>query len=202
MNAPDRPARTTVMDRGIAMFPLPTGAFLWTGGVQNKIKNFVLCRAANALCCEPLASIGSHRALPQGPACAVHPVGGPLSHAASVAGPRLQHLLFTAQRFRNLSPTAVSITTSPGLRLSESLTTCQIRYRSHCGIAVPPLEIPPPLATPPPLGGEGAKDNLYKAPKLIYTVILRYSFVVRPPPRGGGQLSLCDRPPPLGAEPA
>ena len=54
----------------------------------------------------------------------------------------------------------------------------------------------PPFETPPPQGGtvtfaqkaqeilsaEGAKENVYKAPKLIYTVILWYSFVVRPPP--------------------
>ena len=58
---------------------------------------------------------------------------------------------------------------------------------------------PPPFGTPPPRGGtitlaqkawkisgsEGAKENFYKAPKLIYTVILWYSFVVPPPPPGG-----------------
>ena len=62
---------------------------------------------------------------------------------------------------------------------------------------------PPPLAIPPPPGNrhlaqkalkipgaKGAKGNLYKAPKLIYTVILWYSFVVQcPPPRGGEPLS-------------
>ena len=32
--------RTTVMDRGIAMFPLPTGAILWTGGVTKKKKKY------------------------------------------------------------------------------------------------------------------------------------------------------------------
>ena len=36
------------------------------------------------------------------------------------------------------------------------------------------------------LGAEGAKENLDKAPKLIYTVILWYRFAVRSPPRGGG----------------
>ena len=37
----------------------------------------------------------------------------------------------------------------------------------------------------------GAKDNFYKAPKLIYTVILWYSFVVQSPPplRGGTVIS-------------
>ena len=32
------------------------------------------------------------------------------------------------------------------------------------------------------LGTEGAKENFYKAPKLIYSVILWYSFVVQSPP--------------------
>ena len=63
---------------------------------------------------------------------------------------------------------------------------------------VPPIEIPPPptggtvtLAQKAEeiLGAEGAKENVYKAlkaPKLIYTVILWYRFVVRPPPPPGG----------------
>ena len=60
---------------------------------------------------------------------------------------------------------------------------------------------PPPLWNPPPprggtitlaqkawkiSGSEGAKENFYKAPKLIYTVILWYRFVVPPPPPQGG----------------
>ena len=72
---------------------------------------------------------------------------------------------------------------------------------------------PPPLQPPPPLVGGGdchlaqkawkipgaksAKEMFYKAPKLIYTVILWYRFVVQlggggrhfmtvPPPGGGG----------------
>ena len=57
----------------------------------------------------------------------------------------------------------------------------------------------PPLCNlPPPWGGGtvtwpkkhkkilGAKENFYKAPKLIYTVILWFSFVVQPPPPPGG----------------
>ena len=81
----------------------------------------------------------------------------------------------------------------------------------------PPRETPSPLKSPPsPLprwgtvtlaqkaleiqGAEGTKENSSKAPKapkLIYTVILWYRFVVRPPPPlpGGGGPSLCDRPP-------
>ena len=46
------------------------------------------------------------------------------------------------------------------------------------------------------LGAEGAKENFYKALKLIYTVILWYRFVVRPPPPPRGEPSFCDCPPP------
>ena len=62
-----------------------------------------------------------------------------------------------------------------------------------------PLEPPPPpLQFPTPWGGMvtwpnkhrkyvAPKKNFYKAPKLIYTVILWYRFVVQcPPPFGGG----------------
>ena len=38
------------------------------------------------------------------------------------------------------------------------------------------------------LGAKGAEEDFHKAPKLIYTVILWYSFVVQspsPPQRGG-----------------
>ena len=65
----------------------------------------------------------------------------------------------------------------------------------------PPLELTPPrwgtvtLAQKAQeiLGAKGAKENFYKAPKLIYTVILWYRFVVRfPPPPRGGEPSLCD----------
>ena len=71
---------------------------------------------------------------------------------------------------------------------------------------------PPPLAMPPPPSGlwggnrllaqkvrkipgaEGAKEHFYNVPKLIFTVILWYSFVAqspRPPrpPRGGTGLT-------------
>jgi hypothetical protein len=48
------------------------------------------------------------------------------------------------------------------------------------------------------LGAKGATENFYKAPnapKLIYTVILWYSFVVQPlpPPRGGTVTTLVGR---------
>ena len=63
----------------------------------------------------------------------------------------------------------------------------------------PPPPLPPFAVPPPPRGGgdghlaqkaskiPGAKENFYKAPKLIYTEILWYSFVVQspPPPVGG-----------------
>ena len=69
----------------------------------------------------------------------------------------------------------------------------------------PPPEIPPPSREGTVtlaqkaweiLGTEGTKENFYTALKLIYTVILWYRFVVRPPPPPRGEPSLCDRPPP------
>ena len=67
------------------------------------------------------------------------------------------------------------------------------RLKSH------PLETPPPpRGEPSPWPRKHRKYQAPKAPKLIYTVILWYRFVVQspppPPPRGGGP-SLCDRPP-------
>ena len=47
-------------------------------------------------------------------------------------------------------------------------------------------------------GAERAKEKFYKAPKLIYTVILWYSFVVQSPLPQGGEPSLHDCPPPRG----
>ena len=94
---------------------------------------------------------------------------------------------------------------SPLTRRCES----QPDHSSCRSTSPPPFVIPPP----PPQGGEGhvaqkaqkipgakgAKENFYKAPKLIYTVILWYSFVVQsPPPPWGGEPSLRDRPPPRG----
>ena len=79
-----------------------------------------------------------------------------------------------------------------------------IRTNNRIHVHVPPrqmhMQIPPPpslrgnrhLAQKAQeiLGAEGARENFYKAlkaPKLIYTVILWYRFVVQspPPPRGG-----------------
>ena len=73
----------------------------------------------------------------------------------------------------------------------------------------PPCNAPPPCNPAPPPGGNGhlaqkalkilgAKENFYKAPKLIHTVILWYSFVVQSPPPPGGELSLRDCRPPVG----
>ena len=52
------------------------------------------------------------------------------------------------------------------------------------------------------LGAAGAKENFNKAPKLFYTVILWYSFVVQSPPPPRGEPSLHGCPPPPGGEPA
>ena len=67
----------------------------------------------------------------------------------------------------------------------------------------PPCHLPPLATPPPPVGGtvtwpkkhrkytgaKGAKNFFYKAPKLIHTVILCYSFVVQPPPPRGGTVT-------------
>ena len=56
----------------------------------------------------------------------------------------------------------------------------------------PPCNPPPPFATPPPPRGGTVtwpKENFYKAPKLISTVILWYSFVVQSHHDIGGEIT-------------
>ena len=83
--------------------------------------------------------------------------------------------------------------------------------RNPCAL-YPPCN-PPPLQSPPGgerslgpksveiLGAEGAKDNFCKAakaPKLIYIVILWYSFVVQFSPPGGNRYFVTPPPPSWG----
>ena len=83
-------------------------------------------------------------------------------------------------------------------------TQCTVLYPP------PPAISPPHCNSPPPSGGGmatwprrhmkySAKENFYKAPKLICTVILWYRFVVQyPPPPKGGNHHFMTVPSPMG----